>query len=57
MQLAFSKAAKINKGSAGAAIASVAMFAYGGMLLGPVLIGLLAEFLSSNSFKDERSKV
>ncbi|WP_100915801.1 MFS transporter [Pseudoalteromonas spongiae] len=46
MPLAFSKAAKINENNAGAAIASIAMFAYGGMLLGPVLIGVLAEFLS-----------
>lgn len=46
MPLAFSKAAKINNGNTGTAIAGIAMFAYGGMLLGPVLIGVLAEFSS-----------
>ena len=49
MPLAFSKAAKINKGNTGTAIAGIAMFAYGGMLLGPVLIGVLAELSSLKS--------
>lgn len=49
MPLAFSKAAKINKENTGTAIAGIAMFAYGGMLLGPVLIGVLAELSSLKS--------
>lgn len=46
MPLAFSKAAKVNDKNAGQAIAGVAIFAYGGMLLGPVLIGTLSDFIS-----------
>ena len=44
--LAFSRAANVNNVSTGSAIAGVATFAYGGMLLGPVVIGLLADMLS-----------
>ena len=40
--LAFSKAASINQEKSGSAIALVATFAYGGMLSGPVIIGLIA---------------
>ena len=40
--LAFSKAATINQQKSGSAIALVATFAYGGMLCGPVIIGLIA---------------
>lgn len=42
MPLAFSKAADSTSQNKGSAIASVAIFAYGGMLLGPVIVGLLA---------------
>ncbi|WP_198662785.1 MFS transporter [Cohaesibacter intestini] len=41
--LIFSRAANDDKLSPGAAIAAVATFGYGGGLLGPVLIGLLAD--------------
>lgn len=40
--LVFSKAAAINQQKSGSAIAFVATFAYGGMLCGPVVIGLIA---------------
>lgn len=40
--LVFSKAASINPRKSGSAIAFVATFAYGGMLCGPVIIGLIA---------------
>lgn len=46
MPLAFSKAAKIGGNHSGTAIASVATFAYGGMLLGPVILGFLADIIS-----------
>ena len=42
MPLAFSKAASQGEGNSGSVIAGIATFAYGGMLLGPVLIGVLA---------------
>ena len=44
--LAFSRAANDDHLSPGAAIASVATFSYGGGLLGPVLIGFLADIFS-----------
>ena len=44
--MAFSRAATENGVSAGTAIASVATFGYGGMLLGPPIIGGLAEITS-----------
>lgn len=44
--LAFSRAANDDQLSAGAAIASVATFGYGGSLVGPVFIGFLAEFVT-----------
>jgi MFS family permease len=47
--LVFSKAASINEDKAGTAIAFVATFAYGGMLLGPVIIGLFAHEFSLKS--------
>ncbi|KGJ92958.1 MFS transporter [Colwellia psychrerythraea] len=40
--LVFSKAASINQQKSGRVIAFVATFAYGGMLCGPVVIGLIA---------------
>lgn len=46
MPLAFSKAAESTSKHKGSAIASVAIFAYGGMLLGPVMIGFLAATFS-----------
>lgn len=46
MPLAFSKAAESTLKNKGSAIASVATFAYGGMLLGPVIIGFLAAYFS-----------
>ncbi len=46
MPLVFSKAASSDQLSLGTAIASVAIFAYGGMLLGPPLIGFIAELFS-----------
>lgn len=46
MPLAFSKAADSTLKNKGSAIASVAIFAYGGMLLGPVMIGFLATMFS-----------
>jgi MFS family permease len=44
--LAFSRAGKDKEVSQGAAIASIATLGYGGMLLGPLFIGLIAEFSS-----------
>ncbi|GGQ04723.1 MFS transporter [Shewanella litoralis] len=44
--LVFSKAASINEHKSGVAIAFVAAFAYGGMLCGPVVIGVLAHHTS-----------
>lgn len=49
MPAAFTRAASINPQHPGSAIASVATFAYGGMLIGPVLIGILADALSLRS--------
>lgn len=46
MPLAFSKAANDPKQAAGTAIASVATLGYGGLLLGPPIIGFLAEHTS-----------
>lgn len=46
MPAVFSRAAAVNPQHPGSAIAGVATFAYGGMLLGPVLIGFLAEIVS-----------
>ena len=46
MPLAFSKAASVDKVNKGNAIAGIATFAYGGMLLGPVLLGMMAEVFS-----------
>lgn len=43
MPLAFSKAAKIDNIDPSTAIATVASFAYGGMLLGPVIIGAISQ--------------
>lgn len=40
--LVFSTAAAVNPNKSGRAIAFVATFAYGGMLIGPVIIGLIA---------------
>ena len=44
--LAFSRAGKDKEISQGSAIASIATLGYGGMLLGPLFIGLIAEFTS-----------
>lgn len=44
--MSFSRAAADPHTSAGQAIASVAMFAYGAMLLGPPAVGLLSEWIS-----------
>lgn len=44
--LAFSRAANDDKLAPGAAIASVATLGYGGLLLGPVIIGFLADLIS-----------
>jgi MFS family permease len=44
--LAFSRAANDKNMSQGAAIASVATLGYGGMLIGPLLIGFIAEATS-----------
>jgi MFS family permease len=44
--LAFSRAGKDKGISQGAAIASIATLGYGGMLLGPLLVGLIAEVTS-----------
>lgn len=44
--LVFSAAASVNKARAGRSIAFVATFCYGGMLLGPVIIGLIAHATS-----------
>ncbi|WP_254682750.1 MFS transporter [Phaeobacter inhibens] len=46
MPLAFSRAASDPDLPAGAAIASVATFGYGGILIGPPMIGVTAELLS-----------
>ncbi len=46
MPLAFSKAANLASINPSSAIATVATFAYGGMLLGPVAIGMLSEIFS-----------
>lgn len=46
MPLAFSKAANDPQQAAGSAIASVATLGYGGLLLGPPIIGFLAEHTS-----------
>ncbi|MFV1599980.1 MULTISPECIES: MFS transporter [unclassified Phaeobacter] len=46
MPLAFSRAASDPELPAGAAIASVATFGYGGILIGPPMIGITAELLS-----------
>lgn len=46
LPLAFSRAAAHGRPSPGAAIAAVATFGYGGMLLGPPVIGLLAAVFS-----------
>ena len=46
MQLAFSRAASDRHQSPGIAVAGVATFGYGGFLLGPVVIGTLAEFVT-----------
>ncbi|MEZ9141573.1 MULTISPECIES: MFS transporter [unclassified Shewanella] len=47
--LVFSKAASISQQKSGRAIAFVATFAYGGMLCGPVVIGLIAHQTSLKS--------
>lgn len=47
--LVFSKAASINQQKSGSAIAFVATFAYGGMLCGPVIIGLIAHHTTLKS--------
>ena len=44
--LAFSRAGKDKEISQGAAIASIATLGYGGMLLGPLFVGLIAEVTS-----------
>jgi MFS family permease len=44
--LAFSRAGKDKEISQGSAIASIATLGYGGMLLGPLFIGLIAELTS-----------
>lgn len=44
--LVFSKAAAVNEQKSGVAIAFVATFAYGGLLCGPVVIGVLAHHTS-----------
>ena len=44
MPLSMSTAARISEGNEGRAIAAVATFGYGGLLLGPPLIGFVAEF-------------
>lgn len=44
--LVFSKAAAVNEHKSGVAIAFVATFAYGGLLSGPVIIGVLAHHTS-----------
>jgi MFS family permease len=44
--LAFSRAGKDKEISQGAAIASIATLGYGGMLLGPLFVGLIAEVSS-----------
>ncbi|MFS4579843.1 MFS transporter [Phaeobacter sp. C3_T13_0] len=49
MPLAFSRAASDPNLPAGAAIASVATFGYGGILIGPPMIGITAELLSLQS--------
>lgn len=46
MPLAFSAAARDDRMDKGRALASVATLGYGGMLIGPVLIGMLAELAS-----------
>lgn len=46
MPLAFSKAAQQNPHQSGKSIAAIALFAYGGLLLGPALIGFIAEATS-----------
>ena len=46
MPLVFSRAANDRNTSAGAALAGVATFGYGGLLLGPPLIGFLSELLT-----------
>ena len=44
--IAFSKAAEMSPGAPGIAIAGVSTFGYGGMLLGPPIIGFTAELAS-----------
>lgn len=46
MPLVFTNAAKTASGKSGAAIANIAIFAYGGLLLGPPLIGFIAQISS-----------